>query len=102
MKPIPGLSLQETSMLDSDLMTIFKKLWREVDEREKRDANSGLAHHMVRLDCTGELVDIGSVGLLGLREAALGAVLIEYVCPGCDELHRSRRFRRATSPTESK
>lgn len=89
-------------MLESDLRTTFERLWREVDEREKRDAKSGLVHHMVRLDCTGELVDIGSVGLVGLRGAALGAVLIEFVCPGCDELHRSRRFRRAASWMESR
>jgi hypothetical protein len=50
-------------MLRFDLRTTFEKLWREVEEREKRDANPGLVHHMVRLDCTDELVDIGSVGL---------------------------------------
>ena len=86
-------------MFEFDLKATFEKLWREVDEREKRDANSGLAHHMVRLDCTGELADLGSVSLVVLREAALGAVLIEFVCPHCDELHRSRRFRRAASRT---
>jgi hypothetical protein len=97
MKPISHPSLQETSMLEFDLKATFEKLWREVDEREKRDANSGLVQHMVRLDCTDELVDIGSVGLLGLREAARGSVLIDFVCPRCDELHRSRRFRRVAS-----
>ena len=93
MKPIGDLSFRDTSTLESDPTTSFEKLWREVEEREKREVNADLAHHRVRLACGGELVDIGSVGLVGPHETALGAVLIEFVCPRCDELHKSRLFR---------
>ena len=64
-----------------------------MEEREKREVNADPAHHKVRLTCSGDLVDIGSVGLVGPRESALGAMLIEFVCPRCDELHESRLFR---------
>ena len=90
---ISDLSFQDTSTLESDPTTSFEKLWREVEEREKREVNADLAHHTVRLACSGELVDIGSIGLAVSRESALGAVLIEFVCPRCDELHESRLFR---------
>jgi hypothetical protein len=82
----------QTSTLESDPTTSFEKLWREVEEREKREVNSDLAHRRVRLACSGELVDIGSVGLAGPRESALGAVPIEFVCPRCAEVHESRLF----------
>jgi hypothetical protein len=92
MKPIGDLSFPDTSTPESDPTTSFEKLWREVEEREKREGNADLAHHRVRLACSGELVDIGSVGLVVSRESALGVVLIEFVCSRCDELHESRLF----------
>ena len=68
---ISDLSFQDTPALDS----------------------ADLARHTVRLACNGELVDIGSIGLAVSRESALGAVLIEFVCPRCAELHESRLLR---------
>ena len=102
MTPLHDLSIQDTSTLESDPMSSFEKLWREVEEREKREVNSDLTHHMVRLDCNGELLDIGSVGLIGPPESALEAVLIEFVCPRCDELHESRWFYQEASPTQNR
>jgi hypothetical protein len=58
---------------------------------EKREVSADLAHHTARLACSGELVDTGSFGLAVSR--ALGGVLIEFVCPRCDELHESHLFR---------
>jgi hypothetical protein len=55
--------------------------------------SADFARHTVRLACSGELVAIGSIGLAVSRESALGAVLIEFVCPRCDALHESRLFR---------
>ena len=44
MKPIGDLSFRDTSTLESDPTTSFEKLWREVEEREKREVNADLAH----------------------------------------------------------
>jgi len=55
-------------------------------------SSSGVASRKVRLDCNGELVGIGSVDLVGLRQSPLGAELIEFVCPRCDRHHESLRF----------
>ena len=62
-------------------------------ERETREVSAHPAHHTVRLACSGELVDTESVGFAVSRESALGAVLIEFVCPRCNELHESHLFR---------
>ena len=55
--------------------------------------SADFARHIVRLACSGELVDIGSIGLAVSRESALGKVLIEFVFPRCAELHESRLLR---------
>ena len=93
MKPIRDPSFRDAWTLESDPTTSFEKLWREVEEREKREVNVDPAHQRVQLACSGERVDIGSVGLVVSRESALSAVLIEFVCPRCGELHESRLFR---------
>ena len=73
MKSKNDLSFQDTSAPASDPTTSFAKLWREVEEREKREVNADLAHRRVRLACKGELVDIGSVGLVVSRKSALAS-----------------------------
>lgn len=86
------LSLQEWPNPKSPLGSDFEKAWRELDAREKRKLNSAFAYRNVQLDCNGELVDIGSIALLGLRESRDGVELIEFVCPRCDARHESPRF----------
>ena len=87
MKRLLDVSLPDATGSDLDLRTTFEKLWREVQERESRAATPDFVHHQVRLDCNGELVDIGAVRLAGPRESPLGRVLIEFVCPRCKALH---------------
>jgi hypothetical protein len=52
--------------------------------------NAALAHRTLRLACTGELLELGAIGLAVSRA---GGVLMEFICPRCDELHLSRLFR---------
>ena len=74
---------------DSNAAMNFEALWREVDERERREADSA---RKLRLECNGEFVDLGGVGLVGLRQPAPGAELIEFVCPRCGRRHESPWF----------
>ena len=66
----------------------FEALWREADEREKREEDS---QRQVRLQCNGEFVGIGEIDLNVLRES-LGTELIEFVCPRCAWRHESPLF----------
>lgn len=69
-------------------MKSFETLWREADARDKREASSGFPHPMIGLECNGELVRVGSVGLVALRRTG-GADVVEFVCPRCKARHWS-------------
>jgi hypothetical protein len=71
-------------------MKSFESLWREVGEREEREPGSGLVYRKVRLACNGEIVGLGSVGLLGLKRDASGAEVLEFVCPRCNQRHAAK------------
>jgi hypothetical protein len=82
--------------LEGDLSDYFDNLCRHLDRREareKREVKSGGGTRRVRLGCTGELVDIGSIGLVVVRSSAAGVELIEFLCPQCGRLHESLPFR---------
>jgi hypothetical protein len=68
----------------------FETLWRELDERETREA---LFPRKLRLECNGELIELGAARLVGLRMSAHGVELIEFFCPRCNRHHESPRFR---------
>ena len=70
----------------------FEHLWRQVDKREKRETNSDPAQRKVRLDCTGELIDLSSIDLVVVRSSEAGVELIEFLCPRCERLHESLPF----------
>jgi hypothetical protein len=89
-------SCNDTPKLEGDLSTYFDKLSRYLDrheEREELEAKPSAAERMVRLGCTGELADIGSIGLVVVRTSANGAELIEFLCPRCERLHESLPVR---------
>jgi len=92
MRLTDDLSFHDASNLDIDLGTSFEKAWRELDDWEEGQASCDLPDRWIRLDCNGDLVDIGSVGLVGVREPALGGELIEFVRPRCGQHHESLRF----------
>ena len=93
MKAIRDRSLNDAPTFEGDLGMYFEHLWRQVDERERREANSESPHTMVRLACTGELADVGSIGLVVVRTSPVGAELVEFLCPRCERLHESLPLR---------
>ena len=92
MRVMDDLSFHDASNLDIGLGTSFEKAWRELDDWDEGQTGSDLPDRWIRLDCNGDLVDIGSVGLVGVRESALAGELIEFVCPRCGQQHESLRF----------
>jgi len=93
MKEIRERSFNDTPKLEGELSTYFENLWRHLDKREKSETKSDAAPRKVRLGCTGELADIGSIGLVVVRNSTAGAELVEFLCPRCERLHESLRFR---------
>lgn len=67
----------------------FETLWRELDERETREADRA---RKLRLECNGELVGLGAVRLVGFRQSSSGVGLIEFFCPRCNQRHESPRL----------
>jgi hypothetical protein len=53
---------------------------------------SMVADVSVWLECSGELIDVGSVDVLRIREAKPGIELVDFVCPRCQTPHSSLRF----------
>jgi len=93
MNEIRDRNPNDTPKLEGDLTTYFVNLWRHLDERAEREMKADGAPRKVRLGCTGELVDIGSIGLVVVRSGATGAELVEFPCPRCERLHESLAFR---------
>jgi len=77
--------------VETESRETFERLWRELDQREQAkedvDNRKGLW-----LECNGELVDSGSVKVLGVRRSALGVKLLQFKCPFCGQRHESIRF----------
>ncbi|HZF30812.1 MAG TPA: hypothetical protein VE907_16980 [Gammaproteobacteria bacterium] len=76
----------------SDHSTSFEELWREADERGDAGADPDDCSK-VRLPCSGELVHVGSIVLVGVRAFPRGGELLEFTCPRCDQRHESHLFR---------
>ncbi|HEY1459773.1 MAG TPA: hypothetical protein VGH59_06900 [Casimicrobiaceae bacterium] len=47
----------------------------------------------VLLECTGELLDVGSANLVRVRNSAYGFETLLFMCPRCGEHHESVRLR---------
>ena len=88
MKSIDDPSLFNLSELAAELTNSFDKIWNELDELD--GAGTDLDDYSkVRLGCTGELVHIGSIVLVGVRAAPREGGLIEFTCPRCRQNHES-------------
>ena len=73
----------------TDLGAYFDDLWQQVSYREVREPEP--LDGKVRLDCSGELVDAGSLGVALVRHTAAGQ-RVEFVCTRCGALHDSAHF----------
>ena len=71
-----------------DVLQDFDPVSFEADSEENEaDRDS------VWLECNGELLDVGSVRLVGVRKSACGLETLLFICPRCNEPHESVRFR---------
>lgn len=80
----------EASRPETDSRTTFERVSSELDLGEASDSDAECSS--VWLECNGDLVDCGSVDMLGVRKSALGVKMLEFVCPCCEERHESLRF----------
>jgi len=65
---------------------------RNTMSRHSPPKPSAIANVSVWLECSGELMEVGSVDVLGIREATPGIELVEFACPRCRTPHASLRF----------
>ena len=93
MKSIVNPSFRYTASLDTDLEKTFERIWRELEEREKAQPNSEGGQTGLRLECNGEIIDIGLVDRIGIQDSVPGMQSITFVCPRCGRAHGSLRFR---------
>ncbi len=93
MKSVDDGSLRNMSTAETGLRTVYEQLWRQLDAGERRAAKADPVQLKVCLDCNDELVDIELIDVVTVGHSALGAELIEFVCPRCSERHKWFRFR---------
>ena len=93
MKSINDGSLRSMSTAKTGLRTVYEELWLQLDTRERRAAKADPVQLKVCLDCNDELIDIESIDVMTVGHSALGAELIEFVCPRCSERRKWFRFR---------
>ena len=93
MKSILDPSSEYAPSVQTDIHQTFARVWRELGEREHAEADFSANRESLWLECNGELVDAGSVKIVGVRMSALVAEMVEFVCPRCKQRHESLRFR---------
>ena len=93
MKSILDPSFEYTPSYETDIQQTFARVWRELGDREDSQAEVGADRDSLWLECNGELVDAGAVGVVGVRVSALGIEMVEFVCPHCNQRHESLTFR---------
>ena len=60
---------------------------------EASDAENECDCDSVWLECTGELLDVGSVNLVRIHKSACGFETLLFDCPRCRHSHESIRLR---------
>ena len=93
MKSILDPSFEYTPSIQTDIQQTFARVWRELGEREQAETDFSADRDSVWLECSGELVDAGSVTIVGVRMPGLVAEIVKFVCPRCKQRHESLRFR---------
>jgi hypothetical protein len=69
-----------------DFESVARELADETSEEAEADGDS------VWLECSGELLDAGSVKFVGVRNSACGFETLVFICPRCNQPHESVRF----------
>jgi len=89
MNLLPDSTFDDTQGLD--ILRDFERVWLEAGARDTSPAE--VESDSIWLECDGELVDAGSVTLVGTRKSACGFETLVFICPHCNEPHESLRFR---------
>jgi hypothetical protein len=71
----------------------FETAWDKARTEQMWEAGNESYGDSVWLECNGELLDVGSVKLMGVRKSACGFQTLHFICPQCNEPHESVRFR---------
>lgn len=80
--------MQDTGVREDLELEYFQRDTLEASDPENQsDCDS------VWLECNGELLDVGSVKLVGVRKSACGFETLLFICPRCRQPHESIRFR---------
>ena len=93
MKSILDPSFEYTPSYETDIHQTFERVWRELGDREDSQFDVDADRDSLWLECNGELVEAGSVDVVGVRASALGIRMVEFVCPRCNQRHESLTFR---------
>jgi hypothetical protein len=93
MKSIAESSFDDILAAGPDILQTFEHVWREIDARDDSQAGFDADRDSVWLECNAELVDVGSVDIIGIRRSELGVEMLQFICRYCNERHESLRFR---------
>ena len=91
MRWMPDSSLDD--MHGVDVLQDFEPMLLELDAREMAEGANEADRDSVWLECSGDLLDVGSVKRVGVRKSACGFETLVFICPLCNEPHESVRFR---------
>ena len=78
--------------VDARSVSADRSAGRNTASRYSPPEPSAVADVSVWLECSGELMDVGSVDVLRIRETTPGIELVEFACPRCRTPHASLRF----------
>lgn len=76
-----------------DVLHDFGPMWLEVDVREMAQRADEADRDSVLLECNGELLDASAVKSVREHKSGCGFKTLLFICPRCNELHESVRFR---------
>jgi hypothetical protein len=93
MKSFLDPSFEYTPSYETDIQQTFARVWRELGDREASQAEADEDRDSLWLECDTELVDAGSVDVIGVRVSELGIEMVQFVCPRCKQRHESLTFR---------
>ena len=82
-----------TSSLHTDLRKTFDRVWREVPAHDDEKDGPVSDGESIWLECNGALVDSSIAKILRIRRAGMGAEIVEFICPYCEQPHESLHFR---------
>jgi len=91
MRSMPDSAFDDMQGLD--IMQDFERIWLELGARDGSEPGAETDRDSIWLECNGELMDVASVKLVGVRKTPGGFETLLFMCPRCSEPHESLRLR---------